>query len=1022
MDIIEQLDIQQQIDLQQVKKVLFRKANFQVIKIIKGNQENICQVIVQDQTTQKQYTLLIFPLLNDQGNICHRKLAYAQQRSQILSEINHPNITKFYGSFQLQNYFFVQLEKFEQTAFIWCEQYQQFLFYKILVSNVALQILSVFKYLDSQNLSVELLSDQTVFINDIHQIKIWNIKKKNENQNNQVQLTTQNQIQQNQQLFQSNIFEFSKFIQTILEKQEYLDYYEPFTQHKYQINLIQNIKEKSINSQNQIEKLIAQYNLILQKQLKKLDENQIHKVVQFFFKNKYPLLTQNVDFLKDILIVCNLKINYKIKYVYLVCQMLIDQEKFQDALQYIHLIFDINKSIYDLDLESFQNSIQNGIQNRKKYEKYVKLFLNLFKFQLSGYQHIEDSYIQQDKQKRKINQNQIQRQNSYQLTLDKINIFKIITDDGQSFQQNICELYNSLSQQYLSLSSLKQAIFFQKKSVLLNKQNEQFRKYLAELYNQNFDFKSQIKCLQLCFKASQDTNILNNITDSLIKLNLFEMAKQICLFQISQDQKNDNALIKLGIIYLELKNLQKAKTAFQKCININQSNFDAYLYLSFYFFQKQHYFRSIQNILKFSSDQKKRCQKRNIIKMNHAIISKKLKETYNIYQSEIMIYRKNSYTQGGYLYLYPKDNKYDTSENIHNEIYIRGIYNSPREIESDQSIEEEDEYSDSVDDHYDDHKSEIDCSSEQRLQIQSEQLSNQTIQKEIQINFDNENKQKQGDEYETKSTENNQVKTNTDIKFNDCIMMMSTSIKDQQQQQQQDENKQLTQNLNNTLNKQSIEENQNLENDQSGRFQQMQKQKISQENEQLDTPDQKNNQNLIIESERFQDQMLNIESQQIYQDKKVSAVSKAENQQSKYYVQSKEEKISSNSIQNDENQSNQQEMKVDEVNQNQITETVQNVLEDNNHQSGYYQSILNLNNYEQQQTLDSYTSIAAQQQYDDEIQDYDYCIKNSCNLENQLFKDLDIHNLYSLQSKEGDQSSESTSNCKIHVNELEKVF
>ncbi|KAL4427267.1 hypothetical protein ABPG74_011503 [Tetrahymena malaccensis] len=1020
MKSINQLDNRQKLNLEQVKEMLLRKANILVLEFFQKSSGKISSAIVQDQATQEVYTLLIFPLLNKQGIFCQKKLAYAQQRSQILQELNHPNIMKFYGSFQLHQYFFVQLEKFGQIAVKWCEYYQEFLFYKILVSNIALQVLNVFKYLQYQNLCVDMLSDLTVFINDMHQIKIWDIRKKQDFQDYKLQ-SSQDLKNKKQKTIQNEISEFSQFIQIILEKQKYLGYYEPLTQHKCQISLIENIKEQSVNSQKQIEKLICQYGLILKQQLDNLDENQIHQIVKLLLNYTYSFSTQKVDFIKDALITCGFKSKYKIKNSFLVCKILLDQGKFSDALQYINLIFEVNNkfNMYqnrsnthlhqinqtnhnNLDLESLKSLIQNVFQNKIKKLQYLKGFQNLSKF---GYENIQDLQIYHGQYKiNKIylkNQNIIDDYNSSHQIFNEINIFKIITDDGQNSSQNIAQLYNSLSKQ----------------SVLLNDQNEQYRKYLAELYFQNNDFKSQIKCLQICYKASQNIEILNNITDSLIKLNLFEMAKQICLYQISLNRNDFNALLKLGIIYLELKNLQKAKMALDRCVNINHSNLEPYLYISFYFFRKQHYFRSIQNLLKFSQDKKLLPQKRNIIKMNHAIISKKLKETYNIYQSEIRMYKNFSDVQSGYLYLYPDDNKYDQNENIHNEI-------SQIDIQSDQSQEQEDEQSDSEDENSDAgvDNSEIDCSYEQRQQNQSDQ-SSQTVQKEIQKNFYNQNKQLQENENQTKYVElvKNQIDPKIHIKDHICnlneSMLLLTSFK---QEQQDDHNKKKS-NLNTNL----IEESQkkSLEKENLNEiFQKSQQKKQIQEekNEQLDFPNRSSLNNLMVQEGFELDQKLNIENIQIQNNNPEYAIYR---QNKCDEESSQEQETDLNYNKNDQCSSNQSEMKIDIANQNQINEIIQDSLEDNNHQSSYYQSILNLNFQEQQQTLENYSSITAQQQFDDEIENQQNSIQKSCNLENKLFQDLDIHNFLSLQSIEGQQSPESTSNsCRIHVNDLEKVF
>ncbi|KAL4464419.1 hypothetical protein ABPG72_010906 [Tetrahymena utriculariae] len=1034
MNRVEQLDKQSKMDLEQLKEILKRKANFLVVEFYQNIQGKISSVIVQDQTSQKDFTLLIFSLLNKQGMICDKKLAYAQQRSQMLQETDHPNIMKFYSSFQLQQYFFVQLEKFGQIAVKWCEYYQEFLLYKMLVSNVALQILNLFKYLQGQNLCVELLSDQTVFINDIHKIKICNIRKKYDTYDNQLELS---QDQNKQQKQKSDVLEFCKFIQLVLEKQIYLDYYEPYTQHKYQISLIQNIKEQSLNQQSQIQMLIFQYESILNQQLKNVDENYICSLVSILVKQKYSLLTQKVEFLKDAIIVCSLKKSKcKIKNIFTVCKILIEQGKFSDALQYINLIYvsnnrsniQYNGQIFpldqkiqhnqsNLDLESFKSFLQNGNQNRSKSLKYLKIFECLFNINFSG--DVENFRIQEDKNKiSKIyfkNQNFVEKFNSCYQILNKINIFKIITGDRQSLNQNRAELFHSLSEQYLLVSSLQKAIFFQRQSVLLNQQNESYRKFLAQLYQQNYDFKSQIKCLQFCFKASQNLEILNKITDSLIKLNLFEIAKQICLYQISLDQNNVNALLKLGIIYLELKNLHKSKIALDRCVCINDCNSEAYLYLSLYFFKKQHYFRSIQNLLRFSQDQNQLPQKRNIIKMNHAIISKKLKETYNIYQSEIMLYKKNADVQSGYLYLYPKYNKYDQNENIHNEIYIRGIYSSI-EVQSDQSMEQEDEQSNSLDEDndYNDDQSEIDCSYGQRQQNQSEK-SSQTVQKDIYKNFDCENKQKQGLENQTiyietidKKVDQKTCQQDSTYNYNEDILILSSFM-----QEQQDDCKGLTCNQNNTLNNEFIEvtSKNSLENHNLDELLQKNQQKkiINEENgsqKQLDFPD-KNNFYVCIDPEGPQDQKFNFESPQAYQQKQNSG---------------KEQKISSCFLKNGEYLSTQQEVKVDEVNHDQIKEITYEQLDLNNYQGNYYQSILDLN-INQQQNSDSQNSINSQSQSDNEIKNQENFIKNSCNLENRLFQDLDIHDFFSLQSIEGKSFLESTSNsCRIHVDDLERVF
>ncbi|EAR86423.1 tetratricopeptide repeat protein (macronuclear) [Tetrahymena thermophila SB210] len=129
-------------------------------------------VIAHD--SQNQYSIKVISLHQNQDEqISQQRLDYAQQLAHSLKSCNHENIAKYFGEFQIEENYFILLERFEMNLIDWQlkNKLKKQIDRKIFI-QFSLQLLHALEHIHSKNYVLQELALRNIFLDKDYNIKL----------------------------------------------------------------------------------------------------------------------------------------------------------------------------------------------------------------------------------------------------------------------------------------------------------------------------------------------------------------------------------------------------------------------------------------------------------------------------------------------------------------------------------------------------------------------------------------------------------------------------------------------------------------------------------------------------------------------------------------------------------------------------------------------------------------------------------------------------------------------------------
>ncbi|KAL4474837.1 hypothetical protein ABPG74_001533 [Tetrahymena malaccensis] len=163
--------------------------------------------------SQSQYSIKVISLLQDQDQqISQQRLDYAQQLALSLKSCNHKNIARYLGEFQIEENYFILLERFEMNLIDW--QLQNKLKKRIdrqIFIQFSLQLLHALQHIHSKNYVLKELTLRNIFLDKDGNIKLCDFGIPQEVVSSQISKQFMEQKADNVQFYlPPELFDFSK--------------------------------------------------------------------------------------------------------------------------------------------------------------------------------------------------------------------------------------------------------------------------------------------------------------------------------------------------------------------------------------------------------------------------------------------------------------------------------------------------------------------------------------------------------------------------------------------------------------------------------------------------------------------------------------------------------------------------------------------------------------------------------------------------------------------------------------------